>query len=195
MNPFNLLKNVGIGKSLMSLAATTPQLQAISFGAQIVGGLAGAFSSKNFANRQLPNINRAISGIAGQKEQVSDIAQIERGISAQVRKEDREFASEDIGFKKESLTRNLATNLNKQGFSTSLAPTETAELGMDALNLSADKMVTGIDRQYGARLASIDESEANKLAQIDKSLQELQLQKAKLQQNTGILGFVGNALG
>ena len=193
MNPFNLLKNVGIGKSLMSLA--TPQLQAISFGAQIVGGLAGALSSRNLANRQLPNIDRAISGIAGQKEQVSDIAQIERGIAAQVRKEDRQFASADIGFKKESLTRNLATNLNKQGFATSLAPTETAELGMDALNLSADKMATGIDRQYGTRLTSIDESEANKLAQIDKSLQELQLQKAKLQQNTGILGFVGNALG
>lgn len=193
MNPFNLLKNVGIGKSLMSLA--TPQLQAISFGAQIVGGLAGALSSRNLANRQLPNIDRAISGIAGQKEQVSDIAQIERGIAAQIRKEDRQFASADIGFKKESLTRNLATNLNKQGFATSLAPTETAELGMDALNLSADKMATGIDRQYGTRLASIDESEANKLAQIDKSLQELQLQKAKLQQNTGILGFVGNALG
>ena len=193
MNPLNLLKNVGIGKSLMSLA--TPQLQAISFGAQLVGGLASAFSSRNLAKRQLPNIDRAISGIAGQKEQVSDIAQIERGIAAQVRKEDRQFASADIGFKKESLTRNLATNLNKQGFATSLAPTETAELGMDALNLSADKMATGIDRQYGTRLASIDESEANKLAQIDKSLQELQLQKAKLQQNTGILGFVGNALG
>tara|TARA_Y100000004_G_C8837518_1_gene378987 strand:- start:278 stop:799 length:522 start_codon:yes stop_codon:yes gene_type:complete len=169
-------------------------IMALQFGAQIVGGAARATNAYQMAGKQIPLINQTMAGLESSKEEVSDIAQIERDIARTVRREDREFASEGVSFQKLDLTKSLFSNLNKQGFATSGNLQDTYQSGIDRLNLTSDKTVTGIDRKFGTQLVKIDESEATKLAEIDKSLQDLALQKAQLQQSRTATGFIGNML-
>lgn len=164
------------------------------FAAQVIGGAARASNAYQMAGKQIPMLNTTMRDLESSKEQVSDIAQIEKDIARTVRREDREFTSEGIAFQKFDLTKSLMSNLNKQGFSSSGGVQDTYQSGIDRLNLTADRTTTGIDRKFGTQLAKIDESEANKLAEIDKSLQDLSLQKAQLQQSRTVSGYIGNML-
>ena len=87
-------------------------IMALQFGAQIVGGAARATNAYQMAGKQIPLINQTMAGLESSKEEVSDIAQIERDIARTVRREDREFASEGVSFQKLDLTKSLFSNLN-----------------------------------------------------------------------------------
>ena len=189
-NLFDIAKQ---GAGLLSM--TNPQLQALKFGASIIGGGLQAKSAYDIAGKQLPLINQSMQNLLGQKEQVSDIATAEKKIAFDVRKEDRAFSAETIGFKKEQSTNKFTDILNKQGFATSLKPQEALETSMDVLNLSSDRAMTTIDRQYGTKLMKIDESEASKMAAIDQSLQNLQIEKEKLAVARTGAGMLGTILG
>jgi len=177
------------------LAMTNPQLQALKFGAGIVGGALQAKSAYDIAGKQLPLINQSMQNLLGQKEQVSDIAAAEKKLAFDVRKEDRAFSAETTGFKKEQATNKFTNIINQQGFATSLRPEEVLETSMDVLDLASDRAMTTIDRQYGTKLMKIDESEASKMAAIDQSLQNLQIQKEKLAVARTGAGMLGSILG
>ena len=174
---FDLLKRVGT--SVLGMSA--PQLKIAQTVFDVGSGFLKAEGAVSSINKQLNLIGDAIESTEAQKKAVTEITESQKGIAYTERKEDRGFVSEEIADKKELVTKSLQSTLNKQGFSTSLRPSEAFESGMESLNLRGDKLITGLERRLGAKLVKIDEEEASRMASIEQSLQNLRAKKAELE--------------